>query len=146
MGLKDLVDESEQVSDVESRYRSFSYHPYEEKIEEWVDELQQRFPEEVQVDFVEVSTRMTKTQAKAYFRDEGQYLRVSERFVDTEDDEYLKQIVLHEMVHLYFNQIGKPEVSDNNALFNWVLGAVNADMSGTSPGHWKYEIMEDFME
>lgn len=146
MGLNDLIDESNQTSEAERQYRSFSYHKYEERVEEWVDELQSEFPEEVQVDFVEISTRMRKSSAKAYWRGEHQYLRVAEWSVEKYDDEYLKEIVLHEMVHLYFRQIGKGEVDDNSRLFNWVLGQVGADLSGTSPGHWKHDIMEEFKE
>lgn len=120
--------------------KAFGYHPRNEELQELVDELQSRFPEKVQVDFIEVSTKMTKTWAKAYRSSGTQYIRVAEHFIEEygDDKDMVKRAVLHEMVHLWFYQNGYGDISDNDALFNWALGMVGADISGYGPNHLEW--------
>lgn len=133
MGLKDIADASTNSNDTERKYKSFGHHEWNSRLEEMVEDLQKRFPCEIDCEFIEVSPSMTKTGGKAYYREEGNYIRVSERVIETETPEYVKMIVAHEMVHLYCYQKGHHNVSDGDKLFNWLLGMVCADVSRYSP-------------
>lgn len=145
MGLDDISPET-TVSESQHKDRAYPPHEYEERLWEWVDGLQDRFPEEVQIDFIEVSDRMTQAQAKGYCKERGTvlYIRIAERVIENEDDEYIKTILLHEMVHLWFYQNSWFDVGDSDPIFNWVLGAVGADLSGSGQGDWQHTIMEKF--
>lgn len=125
----------------------YGSHPADEKLNDWMDELQDRFPEPVDVEFVEVSTKMTKSHAKAYY-DEGsgeKYIRIAEFIVEDYDEQYQKKVLLHEMVHIFFYQ-RRIRHTDSSWLFLWVLGRVGADHGKTGPGGDDYEVMKEFYE
>lgn len=142
MGLKDLVEEENNHGK-----RQYPEHPREEEFLEWIDEFQDRFPEEVGVDFLEVSPRMTKTWGYAYYREDSQYIRLSEYLVKNCPDSTIKRVILHEMVHLYSHQIGYGELTERDPLFTWVLGRVGAHVSGYSPSGQEWnDVVEPFLE
>jgi len=148
MGLNDIVPEEQQQSNAEESYRQYSVHEYEDTLIGWIDELQDRFPEEVQVDFIEVSPEMTSTHGYAYRKPGGiQYIRIAEFVTEDYPQWYQKMVVLHEMVHMFMYQRGMDDVSDGDPLFEWVLGTVGADVNGLGPEttEEKYEVMADFL-
>lgn len=136
MGLQDL-----NGMDNHGQNRAYNKHPEEEKFQDWLEELDSRFPDEIECAFVEISPRMTKYCAKAYYdREKNEnYIRIAEKTVENQPEWYQKLVLLHEMVHIWFEQNGYGDVNDSDAIFNWVLGYVGADVSGTGPGHDYYE-------
>ena len=125
-----------------ARFRSFGQHEMEDQLNEWADQFQERFPEEVRIDFIEVSPQMTKCNGKAYSRkrdgERYQYIRIAEgRLSDSEED--LKLTLLHEMVHLYTYQKGYTNITERDPVFTWLLGRVGANVSrvGTYEDKWK---------
>lgn len=146
MGLGDFSEIPNQ-SDAERKYRTYPIHEYQDKLDNMVDELQERFPQEVEVDFIEVSPEMTRTWGYTYYKSGGiKYIRIAERLL-SKPDEQVKMVVLHEMVHCYMHQIGYGDVSDNDDLFEWVLGRVGAHSSGRpfDADDWK-DIAEPFLD
>lgn len=117
-----------------ARFKTFGAHEADEKLNRMVEKAQQAFPEEVRVDFVEVSPHMTKHNGKAYWRTRDgetyQYMRISEDFLSRSDDDIML-VVLHEMCHLYLYQNGCKDLTERDPLFTWVLGRVGAHLSGT---------------
>lgn len=134
MGLGEFTNQGD-LTVAEQHFRTYPTHEEEEKFEKMVEELQSRFPEEIRVDFIEISPKMTRTDGYAYFRDRDgvscQYIRIAEKALDY-PDYYQKMIVAHEMVHIYCNQKGYGDVSDGDRFFEWILGRVCADINGTS--------------
>lgn len=148
MGLGNFTPDKETTS--KSRFKSYGYHPMNDTLQKWIDELQCRFPEEVRVDFVEVSPEMTRTDGYAYWKKRDgqhyQYIRIAEKAIEKYSDNHLKRILIHEMCHCYCFQKGYPDVSDSNRVFSWILGRVKADISGYSQscGEWE-DLVEPFL-
>lgn len=117
---------------IEDRFQQYPTHPEDGRINKMIDELQEMFPEDVRVDFVEVSPRMTKTYAMAYWRERDgeytQFMRIGEHYTEVSDT-FLRRTVLHEMVHLYCFQMGYKDVSDHDDMFTWILGRLGASVS-----------------
>lgn len=128
-------------------YGYYSYHEYDDTLQEWADEMESKFPGGLEYEYIEVSPKMSKYQAKAYFpQGEPNYIRVAEDTVDNYSDEYIKMILLHELVHIWMSNNGHGHISDGDKVFNWVLGMVGADVSGEGPGTRGYKIMMEFLE
>lgn len=141
MGLDDFKDTS---SNEREMYRD---HDYDEKLEVMMENLQQRFPCELKIDFIEVSPRMTKTRATAYKRDgETYYIRVSAEYIESANDDRIMLTVLHEMCHVYFYQKGFSD-TNHDKFFRWVVGRVGASMTRTNTYSYKWqETIEPFLE
>lgn len=135
---------------IENRFQQYPSHPDDGRINRMIEELQQLFPEEVRIDFVEVSPRMTKTHAMAYWRKRDgeytQFMRVGEHYTDV-DDEELRRTVLHEMVHLFCYQNGYTDLSERSVIFTWLLGQLGASLSGIpeSSQKWK-DLAKPFLD
>lgn len=129
MGLDDFAEEATTTSE----YKQYNLTELDNRLEEIVDNHQDRFPYEIRVDFIEASPELTKHAGKAYYKDDGnkrhQYIRIKES-IARDDDMQTVRIVLHEMVHVYFYQLGLKDISDGDKLFEWVCGRVMADISG----------------
>lgn len=141
MGLGNFK-KSGGTSEVE-KYRQYGHREYNLELESMVDELQEQFPEEIEVGFIEVSPEMTKTQGFAYYKPEGNYIRIAEKVIESHSRDQIKRAVAHEMVHLWMHQIGREDISDEDRIFNWALGVVLADVSGY---HQNSQIWEDIAE
>jgi predicted SprT family Zn-dependent metalloprotease len=127
-------------------YKQYGHHEYNEKLENWMEEFQDRFPIELQIEFVEVSTQMSKHAAKAYQRDsDTYYIRVSETYIDRSSDRPIKFTLLHEMVHIYFWQKGYKK-TNHDKYFRWVAGRVGADMTRITIDNEKWkDCIEPFL-
>lgn len=130
-----------------NKYKRYGHHEYNERLENWVDELQERFPIDLNIEFIEVSPQMTKYNAKAYKRDGNTYfIRVSERYTNLYADEAVKLTVLHEMVHVYFYQMDYGD-TNHDKYFRWVCGRVMASMTNMSVEDQKWkDCIEPFIE
>lgn len=130
MSLKDLEGLGGRKQT--SRFRRYGSHPADDTLWEMVDELQERFPGEIEIDFIEVAPHDVKYDGKAYWRTENegvyQYIRVSESAL-LKSEERTKRVLAHEMVHLYCFQNGHTDVSDGDSVFHWLLGHVEAQIS-----------------
>jgi len=134
---------------IQHRYRSYKPHEKDKLLYELFDELEERFPEEVRCDFIEVSTRMDRCRAKAYYRDGGTHLfiRFSDWYVEKESRKELKDTMLHEMVHLWCFQKGFKKVSDGSPMFKWLCGQVGTKINQVPKSSHKWEILaEPFVE
>lgn len=140
MGLKDLIDGEDNENS--ARHRKYERHEREDQLNEWVEELQGRFPWDVPVEFVEVSTRMEKNAAKTYHKGTGEnathYIRVAESTLETEE-EMIKQYLLSCMVTIYFKDLGFDEVTTNSSIHKWVAGAVGCRINAvqTNSEEWR---------
>lgn len=144
MGLDDIVPDD--VPDG-NHYRQYPHHPAEDRLEEWADEAQEKFPEEVEYDFIEVSPEMVRTHGFAYYKPDGsKYIRIAERVVERYPVHYQRLVLIHEMTHIFFKQRNMEEYSDGSRLFNWVLGRVGADLNGVGPGTEEYDLMLEFLQ
>ncbi|EGQ44161.1 MAG: uncharacterized SprT-like family protein [Candidatus Nanosalina sp. J07AB43] len=125
----------------------YGEHEFNEKLEQMVEDNKSKFPIDLDIAFIEVSTRMTKHRAKAYKREGGTYyIRVSEEFVQRESLYIIELTVVHEMVHIYFYQMGYPN-HGHDKYFRWVVGQVQASMTRTSTFEQKWrDCIEPFME
>ena len=128
-GLDGLIDEG--VSDVQE-YKHYGHHDWNSKLQSMVDELQERFPVEVEVGFIEVSPEMSKHGGLTYKKPEGYFIRISEYIITNHSKEYVRTVVAHEMAHIYMWQIGRGELTEKSPLFSWVLGRVGGTVSGYS--------------
>jgi hypothetical protein len=129
MGLGNFENNYVDESDRHER-RAYPNHEYDDKLYEWFDELNERFPVELEVAFIEVSTQITSYNAKAYREPDGtRYIRMAEHFVENKDDSVIKDTLLHEMVHIYFYQLGHKDISDSSHLFSWVCGRVGTNIN-----------------
>lgn len=153
MALDDFQTENEDWR----RYKKYNLTEKDEKLEQIVEELRPLFPVELDLDFIEASPAMESLNAWAYWRQDNgesyQFIRVSEKLVD-HGGSLLRSIVLHEMVHILFYNMGyrkgnphKPAVSDGDPAFHWVLGAVGANIKQVSSQSdvWQ-EVCELFIE
>lgn len=133
MGLDDFQSKKEKG------YKQYGYHEYNEWLENLVKQFQEKFPIELDIEFVEVSPQMNKCNAKAYRRDgDTYYIRVSESFINRSTHREIKFTLLHEMVHVYFYQMGYSD-TNHDKYFRWVAGRVGADMTGMSIRDKKWE-------
>jgi predicted SprT family Zn-dependent metalloprotease len=141
MGIDKFLQEGKD------KHKLYGGHEYDEKLEKWVDELDERFPVNLRIKFIEVSPRMNKNRAMAYRR-EGKkyYIRVSESFIERSTDRRIKLTVLHEMVHVYFYQTGASE-EKHGKYFRWVLGRVGGSFTRESIHDEKWQAcIEPFIE
>lgn len=130
-----------------SEYKMYRGHEYDEKLDEMVEEFQDKFPVDLRVDFIEVSPRMSKHHAMAYKRPGSKYyIRVSESFIERSSEKRIRMTVLHEMVHVYFYQMGYSD-TNHDKFFRWVVGRVGASMTNTSIKSRKWrQCIEPFLE
>lgn len=130
-----------------SKNKAHGHHPYNEKLETWADELEERFPIDLDINFVEVSPQMTKTYGKAFYSSYDQcYIRIAEYVVESKSEKEVKLILLHEMCHIYFYRMGYGNTG-HDKYFRWVVGRVMADMTNTSIHNKKWkDCIEPFFE
>lgn len=130
MGLNDLIDDESSTDS--SRFQRYGPHEYDEKLEAWVEEFQDEFPVDVQVDFIEVSPELESNQAKTYWKikdsEVHQYIRVAESALEA-DDWILRHIVLECMVTLYCNEMGYTNLSKGTNVYKWLAGYIGANGS-----------------
>lgn len=145
----------EQLDDVQLNSqsgRAYPDHPEDETHYEWFDEFQDRFPEEIECDFIEVSTGIEKYNAKSYkehedsHRERDQYIRIAEHFLDSPTWRR-RQTLLHEMVHLYCYQNDHIDVSDGSHIFKWLCGQVGCVINqvNTNSERWE-DLAEPFID
>lgn len=146
-GLKDVVDQKGGRTD-STNHRAYPYDEREEKLWEWFDELEERFPEDIECEFIEVSPRLERCHAKAYLKPDGtQYIRMADDYLRATRDWKVKRTLLHEMVHLYTYQKGHSDISDGSHLFKWLCGAVGAHINQVSENgdQWR-DLAEPFAQ
>lgn len=120
-------------------YEMYGSHEYDEKLENALQQFEDKFPIELNIKFIEVSPRMSKHRAKAYKRSGNDYyIRVSKDFIEKSDHDRIMMTVLHEMVHIYFWEQGYPN-HGHDKYFRWVIGHIGASMTNTSTysGKWQ---------
>jgi predicted SprT family Zn-dependent metalloprotease len=141
MGIDDFITEKQD------RHKVYKTHDKDEKLEQLIEEYQERFPVELRIDFVEVSPRMERCNAKAYKRaGKKYYIRVSEEYLERATEEELRRTVLHEMVHIYLYQRGYSK-HGHGKYFRWVLGRVGGSMTNSTIHSTKWEkCIEPFIE
>jgi len=133
MGLEDFKATKNQG------YRRYGSHKYDKKLERWVEEFQHRFPVELDIEFVEVSPNLSKHSAKAYRREGTIYfIRMSEFYMDNYSDKSCRLTLLHEMVHVYFYQMGYSD-TNHDKYFRWVLGRVGGSIRGVGISNPKWQ-------
>lgn len=134
-------------SEPTNKYKRYSGHEYDERIEDWEDSLEDRFPKDLNIDFVEISPKMSKHNGMAYRRDGNTYfIRLSENYVDNSTDKEIKLTLLHEMVHIYFHRMGYHD-TNHDKYFRWVAGRVGASMTRMSIKDKKWQdCIEPFLE
>lgn len=133
MGLEEFETES---SDKHNVYQS---HEKDEKLEQIIEEYQERFPVELRIQFIEVSPKMEQKHAMAYKRaGKKYYIRVSESFIQRSTEEQLRRTVLHEMCHVYLYQQGLSG-HGHGKYFRWVVGRVGASMTHSTIHDVKWE-------
>lgn len=148
MGLDQFKQSETSVG--AAHFRSFGKHEAEDVLNDMADDLQERFPEEVQIDFIEVSTSMTKCHGKAYRRERNgewyQYIRIAERHL-IQDDDRVKLTLAHEMCHLYLYQNGYSDITEKSPMFSWILGRVGASVTdiGVDSDMWQ-DLAEPMLE
>lgn len=138
MGLGDIVSEENKSHEK----RQYPDHKIQDRLEEVIDKYRPRFPGGVNVEFIEVSPRITDKDGYAYY-DSGGYIRVSKETVETLPWYYIDCLIAHEMVHLWMDQNGY-DYSDGDRIFNWVCGQVGADVTKIGPKSEQYEIIREF--
>lgn len=141
MGIDDFLTQKQD------RHKVYKSHDKDEKLEEIIEEFQDRFPVELRIAFVEVSPKMENNQAKAYKRNgKKYYIRVSENFLQYSTEEQLRRTILHEMVHVYLYQRGYSK-HGHGKYFRWILGRVGGSMTRSSIHNVKWEkCIEPFIE
>lgn len=139
MGLHDF-------SGSKSEHRAYNGHPKEDQLEEWKDELQERFPVDLDIEFIEVSPKMSKHYGKAYYRGDTAFIRISQDYIESNEDRKVKLTLLHEMCHVYFYQMGYKE-TNHDKYFRWVVGRVMASMTSMTIDNKKWQkTIEPFFE
>lgn len=147
MGLDDFTGGSTG----KSKHKCYNYHKLDEQLESIVDDLQDRFPEEVKVDFIEASPRLKSYYGKAFKRfDENglpvQYIRIKKSLAE-QNDELTEAVIAHEMAHIFLYQNGFTDVTEKDVLFQWVCGRVKADPTDIYKGSRKWrDVIKPFME
>lgn len=150
-GLDELIDDG--LQDANKGFRHFGPHKEDERVERILEEAQEEMPVNVEIDFIEVSTSMSRYLAKAYWRkrsgEHHYFIRVSEGLLRG-SDEGVKYTIKHELVHIWFYRQGyrgQTGVSEQDPLFTYALGvceASPADRSRTSDV-WK-DCIEPLLE
>jgi|APHM01.1.fsa_nt_gi SprT-like family. len=140
MGLQGLIDQ--EKGDVPER--AWPDHKRQDELEEWLDDLENEIPIELDVDFIEVSPPMTQTAAMAYKdssdnKDREYYIRVSEWVMENEPDDVIRGTILHELAHIWFWENGDGDISDGDDMFSYVLGGLGAHLSGVDFKGYEYE-------
>lgn len=132
MGLGNLIDGDVSTSEESNSghpLKRYGSHERDEFLEESIEELRERFPIHPNIEFIEVSPRMSKTPAKLYTKNREVetvlYIRVSEPFTNRQDHE-IKQSLLYLLVQAYFIELGFKDISPANDEFKWVCGQVGA--------------------
>jgi len=141
MGLLELTPDEDNNR---GRYRQYPDHEMQDRIEDFMERSQEKFPGGVEIAFIEVSPEMTRTHGYFYHKPERDYIRLAEEVVEEYPWSYTKKVILHEMIHGWLRQNGYSQYSDGSGIFEWICGHVGADIDGTSPGREKYEIIEEF--
>lgn len=131
-------------------YRTYGKHEYEDILWEWFHDLEERFPCEIECDFIEVSPNINSFNAKAYKRNSPRsvFIRFSSGTIERYSDEKLKRVLLHEMVHLYTYQKGYAgSIGDGSPMFKWICGQVGTRINQVSDKSRKWERLADpFLE
>lgn len=139
MGLHDFNNSN-------SEHRAYKEHPKEEKLEEWKEQLNERFPIDLEIEFIEVSPKLSKHCGKAYYRGDTTFIRISQDYIENNTDRKVKLTLLHEMCHIYFYQMGYKD-TNHDKYFRWVVGRVMASMTGMSIDNKKWKkAIEPFFE
>lgn len=148
MALDDFIKGVE----TSSSFKAFNYHELDKQLEEMVEEAQSRFPEEVDVEFIEASPQLQRYSGKAYkdYDDEGhqyvQYIRIKKNLAEKNNAE-TKRVVLHEMAHVYLYQKGLDHVTEKDVTFQWLCGRVMADPSDVFEGSKEWDrVIEPMLE
>lgn len=149
MGLQDVVEEQGGVVS-DNPYRTYPKHEYEDILWEWFDELEDRFPCDIECDFIEVSPNITSYHAKAFYRrgPRSVFIRFSKNYIERSSDEKIKLTLLHEMVHLYTYQKGfNGDVRDHSPIFKWLCGQVGTTINSvpTRSSEWE-RLAEPFID
>jgi len=126
-------------------------HERQDDLEAMIEKANKNvFPEEVQVDFVEVSPNMENYAGKAFKKYKGGerylYIRISEHWLEQWSDQRVYRMVKHEMAHIYVWQNGFEDISDAQHMFTWLLGRVGGHTNKV-PDHvdeWQ-ELAEPFL-
>lgn len=150
MGLEDFVKGNENSKNGANRFSSYSYDEREENVWDIIERFQDRFPEQVRCDMVEIAPYDVIYNGMAYYRSRDgnyyQYMRISESIFE-ESVAKVESVVLHEMIHLYLFQNNLREVSDGSPLFKWLCGRVGCVMEPSLPTHSKeWKVAEQFLE
>jgi len=142
MGLDRFVKQSSD------RHKIYGSHEYDEKLEQIIQKHKDKFPIDLKIEFIEVSSAMTKAHATAYSREGNSkhYIRVSEDFIESSSDERIELTIVHEMVHIYFYQQGYLN-HNHDKYFRWVVGRVMGSMTHSTIHEKKWqECIEPFFE
>lgn len=112
-------------------YKQYSCFELDQQLEDIVEDLQDKFPDKVQVDFIEASPQLSSCVGKAYYRtnenmERTNFIRIKKSLAQ-ENSERTRRVVLHEMCHVYLYQKGFTETSEKDVLFQWLCGSVGAD-------------------
>lgn len=137
MGLGDLIPDDVSEESASGSKRRYGHHEFNETLEEWVEELEERFPYDLNIDFIEVSPQLESNDARIYtdYDEDGRlyhYIRIRDGMWEgvDEDDEskYWKarQAILYLMVRAYFNVLGMGDIGPNRDEFKLVCGMVGA--------------------
>lgn len=114
-------------------------HEYYDILNDWVEELEDKFPIDLNINEVTISTRMSRTWGKAYEDNiNGHKIKISSEFIDEHTDQEIKQVLLHEMCHAYFYEQGYSDIN-HSKFFRWVAGRVGADMTNMSYSNDKWQ-------
>lgn len=128
MGLEDLLDDDVATGEASaSQFRRYGQHDADEKLEDWFEEFQDRFPGRVELDFIEVSPQLENTAARFYRKErdgnEFKYVRIAEKTLER-DEWWQRNVLLNNMVIAYCHQHGYHDVSTGSSLFKWLCGNV----------------------
>lgn len=140
MGFEEFI-ENTNTGENRHGYRSYPDHKLDDELYEMFNDLNSRFPVDVEVDFIEVSTRIENYAAKAYYRDGGDaiFIRFSENYIDSAPEAEIRNVMLHEMVHIYTYQMGHKGVGDGSHIFKWLCGAVGTTINQVPTESDKWE-------
>jgi hypothetical protein len=133
MGLDDLLDDDVTTGEASaSQFRRYGSHKADEQLNEWYEEFQERFPERVELDFIEVSPQLENTSARFYKKDREEkqfmYVRISEKTLER-DEWWQRNVLLNQMVIAYCHQRGYHDISTGSSLFKWLCGRVGCAIS-----------------
>lgn len=110
-------------------YKRYGHHEYNEILESKIDEYRDRFPIDLDIEFVEVSPMMEKNNACVYYKEDCVFIRFSESFIGRGSDGLIFRTLLNCMVEIYCYRQGHEDI-DRNKYFRWIVGRVGGGMSG----------------